>query len=148
MLDAINEIGRNTTLSDNLQVLDALADCDAQLMSVDHAGQGDAGALPPGGFCQQILVPAEEHPVQLTGPLKQCSIIQSRGSVGLRGEHIHTPPYQGSRDHRRHMNVRVEGNAHNLPAARNLWRRGELDTTSASASACWRLCSISRSRSA
>jgi hypothetical protein len=128
MFDAIGQIGGVTAFADDLQVLYALADCDAQLMDIDHARKGDTGVMPRGGLGQEIVIPSEQNSAQLTGTVEQCGIVQPRGAIGLSGEHVHIPRQQRSRDDRRHVNVHVKCDAHSLPAARNRWRRGELAT--------------------
>jgi len=45
MFNAVGQIAGIAALGDDLQVLYALADCDSQLMGIDHACEGDAVAL-------------------------------------------------------------------------------------------------------
>lgn len=59
MFDAIHEVFRLRTFRDEFEVLNAAANCDAELVCVNQSGKRFAFALARGGFREKIFVTSE-----------------------------------------------------------------------------------------
>ena len=116
VLNAIDEIARETSLGEYLQLLDELPDRKLELGRVDDASEVDALTLPSRSLYEQVFVLGEEHPAQFARPIEQLRVFPSCCAVLLSREHIHSAPSQAAGHGTRHMHVHVERDAHPLPS--------------------------------
>ncbi len=85
VLDAAGEVLRLQDLCHQPQVVDALANGDAQLVRVNNAGKYRARSLPLRAFVQKILVPREQHAIQRQGSIEQRRVQEAPAAIFLRG---------------------------------------------------------------
>jgi len=70
-------------LRHQLQIVNALADRDAELVGVDHAGKGLGGNLAGGCFGEEIGVVTEHDTAEHRRPAKQLGVRQAGCGVFL-----------------------------------------------------------------
>ena len=126
ILDPIGEVFGPARFRDNLQVFDALTDCNRQLMRVNHAAEIMVRALAMRGFSQQIFILGEKRAPDLACSVEQVGIGKLDRAVKLRGEHVHVPQHESASNRCRNMDIHVERDAHrSLPRPRRRLRNGE-----------------------
>ena len=70
MFDSISHIGLLIHLGHQFEIMDTLANGDADLVSINHSGKRLAFLLTDTGNRQQIRVLREEHSVERSGALE------------------------------------------------------------------------------
>ena len=116
VLNAVDKVGRETSLGKYLQILDELPNRKFKLGSVDNACEVDALSLPSCGFYEQILILGKEHPAQFASPVEQPRVFPLCCAVFLSREHLYSASSQAASDGARHMHVHVERDAHPPPS--------------------------------
>ena len=116
VLNAIDEIGKEASLGQYLQLLDELPYRKFELGSVDNACEVDALSLPSCGFYEQILILGKEHPAQFASPVEQPRVFPLCCAVFLSREHLCSASSQAASDGARHMHVHVQRDAHPPPS--------------------------------
>ena len=116
VLNAIDEVGRETRLGQYFQLLDELPDREFELGRIDNACEVDTLSLPSCGCYEQILVLGKEHPAQFTSPIEQPWVFPLCCAVFLSRQHLHSASSQAAGDGARHMHVHVKRDAHPPPS--------------------------------
>src|ERR1035437_4592618 len=116
VLNAIDEIGKEASLRQYLQLLDELPYRKFELGSVDNACEVDALPLPSCGFYEQILILGKEHPAQFASPVEQPRVFPLCWAGFLSREHLCSASSQAASDGARHMHVHVQRDAHPPPS--------------------------------
>jgi hypothetical protein len=76
-------------LGDQLEIVDALTDCHAKLVGIDHPAEGSPVPLTTRGFSQQVPVLTEEDSVTFRGTVEKPMIIEPACTVLLGRQDIH-----------------------------------------------------------
>jgi hypothetical protein len=116
VLNAIDEVGREASLGQYLQLLDELPYRKFELGSVDNACEVDALPLPSCGFYEQIFILGKEHPAQFASPVEQPRVFSLCCAVFLSREHLYSASSQAASDGARHMHIHVQRDAHPPPS--------------------------------
>jgi hypothetical protein len=111
MLDAISHIERLVNLGDQFEVIDTLADMDAELVSINHPGKRLAESLTSLRLCKQILIPREKNSAERCGVIQQGIVRKTLGVIGLGSQYLDFSPAQSMSNRRRDMDVHVQSEA-------------------------------------
>lgn len=145
----VSEILRLGRACNQLQVSDALADGNPQLVGIDQTGEVSAASLPSRRLAEQIDVLGHQDASQRARAVQESRIREGGCLVFLGRQNVDAPETKAVSDGPRDVYVHIERDAHaRRPAIRSRLRTGDLLTAAARASLSLSWRSISSSISA
>lgn len=106
--NAIEHVAGIVNLGQDLQVFDALAISDVQLMRINDSEEIQPGTLPPRRLAQEISILAKQHTLCSHGPVEQLRVREPICSVLLCCKHADSTLAQCPRHRAAHLHVHIK----------------------------------------